>query len=250
MDLDALVSSLAPWPDVDFSEFGDVEIRKLSRIQRLTGQFLGRNWLAIPHVTHHDEVDVTAMEERRAAWNRDHPGIKVTPVVLMVRALGRTLADFPLFNASFSGDGQSLVLKRYINIGVAVDTPNGLLVPVIRDVDRIGLVEIASSLTALAEKARTKGLSLAEMSGSSMSLSSLGHIGGTAFTPIINAPDVAILGATAMQDRPARGKDDTIVWKRMLPLSLSYDHRVINGADAARFVKAVGKALGDEAIFG
>jgi pyruvate dehydrogenase E2 component (dihydrolipoamide acetyltransferase) len=250
MDLNALVSSLAPWPDVDFSEFGDVEIRKLSRIQRLTGQFLGRNWLAIPHVTHHDEVDVTVMEERRAAWNSDHPDTKVTPVVLMVRALGRTLVDFPLFNASFSGDGQSLVIKKYINIGVAVDTPNGLLVPVIRDVDRIGLVELASSLTTLAEKARTKGLSLAEMSGSSMSLSSLGHIGGTAFTPIINAPDVAILGATAMQDRPARGEDDAIVWKRMLPLSLSYDHRVINGADAARFVKAVGKALDDEAIFG
>lgn len=226
-----------------------MEVRKLSRIQRLTGQFLGRNWLAIPHVTHHDEVDVTAMEARRTSWNRDHPNRKVTPVALMVRALAVVLADFPQFNASFSGDGQSLIIKKYVNIGVAVDTPNGLLVPVIRGVDRMTLVEIVASLGALAQKARTKGLSLAEMSGSSMSLSSLGHIGGTAFTPIINAPDVAILGATAMQQRPTRGADDGIVWKTMLPLSLSYDHRAINGADAARFVKAMGVALADDAIF-
>jgi pyruvate dehydrogenase E2 component (dihydrolipoamide acetyltransferase) len=249
VDLTALLSSLAPWPEVDFTEFGEVEVRKLSRVQRLTGQFLGRNWLAIPHVTHHDEVDVTQTEARRAAWNREHPGTKATPVALLVRALASALAGFPQFNASFSGDGQSLVLKKYFNIGVAVDTPNGLLVPVIRGVDRLSLAEIVTILGALAEKARTKGLSMAEMAGSSMSLSSLGHIGGTAFTPIINAPDVAILGATAMQERATRGEDGSVVWKTMLPLSLSYDHRVINGADAARFAQAVGKALADEAIF-
>ena len=249
MDLTALLSSLAPWPEVDFTEFGEVEVRKLSRIQRLTGQFLGRNWLAIPHVTHHDEVDVTATEVRRAGWNTEHPDTKATPVALLVRALAKALAEHPQFNASLSGDGQSLVLKKYLNIGVAVDTPNGLLVPVIRGVDRLSLAEIITTLRALAEKTRTKGLSMAEMSGSSMSLSSLGHIGGTASTPIINAPEVAILGATAMQQRATRGDDDSIVWKTMLPLSLSYDHRVINGADAARFVEAIGRALADEAIF-
>jgi pyruvate dehydrogenase E2 component (dihydrolipoamide acetyltransferase) len=250
MELTSLLSSLAPWPDIDFSEFGEVETVRLSRIQQLTGKFLGRNWLAIPHVTHHDEVDVSDMEARRAAWNLVNPDAKLTPVAMLVKALATTLAEFPHFNASFSADGKSLVLKKYFHIGVAVDTPNGLLVPVIRDVDAKSLTEIANALAALATKARETGLSMAEMSGSSMSLSSLGHIGGTAFTPIINAPDVAILGATQMQQRPTRGADETIVWKQMLPLSLSYDPRAINGADAARFVKAVGKALAGENLFG
>lgn len=249
MDIATLLASLAPLPETDFAEFGDVEVRKLSKMQRLTGQFLGRNWLTIPHVTHHDEVDVTAMEGRRTAWNIAHPDTKVTPVAMLVRALAMVLPDFPAFNASLSSDGQSLVFKTYVNIGVAVDTPNGLLVPVIRGVDALSLTDIVGRLKTLAQKARTKGLSMAEMSGSSMSLSSLGHIGGTAFTPIINAPDVAILGATALQERATRGEGDAVVWKTVLPLSLSYDHRVINGADAARFVQAVGRALADEAIF-
>lgn len=248
-DVPTLLASLAPLPQVDFAEFGEVEIRKMSRIQQLTGAFLGRNWVAIPHVTHHDEVDVTAAETRRKQWNAANREAKLTPVILLVKALASVLPAFPHFNASIGGDGKTLVMKKYVNIGVAVDTPNGLLVPVIRGVDRKGLRELAAELAATAAKARTKGLSMAEMSGSSMSVSSLGHIGGTAFTPIINAPDVAILGATAIQLRPAPGPDGGVVWRRMLPLSLSYDHRVINGADAAKFVRAVGETLAGETLF-
>lgn len=249
MTIANLIASLPPWPTADFSEFGDVEIRKLSPLQKLTGKFLGRNWLAIPHVTHHDEVDVTDAEARRSDWNRDRPDAKVTPVALLVRALGRVLLDLPQFNASLGEDGQSVIRKKYVNIGVAVDTPGGLLVPVIRGVDTMSLGQIASALSATADKARTKGLSMAEMSGSSMSITSIGHIGGTAFTPIINAPDVAILGATAMQDRPVPGPEGSVIWRKVLPLSMSYDHRVINGVDAARFVKAVGTVLADETLF-
>lgn len=249
MSLESLIASLPSWPAADFSEFGEVEVKKLTNVQKLTGRFLGRNWLAIPHVTHHDEIDVTDAEARRADWNSVNPESKVTPVALLVRALARVLGDFPQFNASLGDDGQSLILKKYVNIGVAVDTPGGLLVPVLRNVDKMGLADIASAVSAIADKARTKGLSMAEMAGSSMSLTSLGHIGGTAFTPIINAPDVAILGATAMQLRPAPGEDGAVQWRKKLPLSLSYDHRVINGADAARFVRAIGAAFEGDALF-
>ncbi len=248
-DVLTLLGSLAPLPESDFSEFGEVEVRTLTRIQQLTGAFLGRNWVSIPHVTHHDEVDVTDAEARRAEWNTANPGMKLTPVVLQVRALAAAVVDFPLFNASLSSDGKSLSVKEYINIGVAVDTPKGLMVPVIRGAGEKTLAELAANLTQIAEKARTKGLSMAEMSGSSMCISSLGHIGGTAFTPIINAPDVAILGATAIQLRPAPAPDGGIQWRKMLPLSLSYDHRVINGAEAARFVRHVGKKLAEPELF-
>jgi pyruvate dehydrogenase E2 component (dihydrolipoamide acetyltransferase) len=248
-DVPSLLAALAPLPEADFSEFGEIEIRPLSRIQQLTGAFLGRNWVTVPHVTHHDEVDVTEAESRRVAWNAENPGAKLTPVVLLVRAVAQVLAEFPQFNASLGADGKTLILKKYINIGVAVDTPKGLVVPVIRGIPGKSLAEIAGALAALAEKARAKGLSMAEMSGSSMAISSLGHIGGTAFTPIINAPDVAILGATAIQLRPAPAADGGIAWRKMLPLSLSYDHRVINGADAARFVKAVGVRLAAAELF-
>jgi pyruvate dehydrogenase E2 component (dihydrolipoamide acetyltransferase) len=246
----AYLESLAPLPEVDFSDFGEIEVRPLSRIQQLTGAFLGRNWVTVPHVTHHDEVDVTAAEERRAAWNAANPGAKITPVVLQVRALVSVLPQFPNFNASLGNDGKSLVLKKYINIGVAVDTPKGLVVPVIRNADLKTTEELAAAITTLADKARGKGLSLAEMSGSSMCLSSLGHIGGTGFTPIINSPDVAILGVTAIQPRPAPTADGRVIWRKMLPLSLSYDHRVINGAEAARFVRAIGAALADPDLLG
>lgn len=249
MGIDTQIAALPDWPAVDFSEFGEVEVCRLSPVQKLTGRFLGRNWVAIPHVTHHDEIDVSDAEDRRALWNSQHPEAKVTPVALLVRALALVLKDFPNFNASLSSDGQSIVLKRYVNIGVAVDSPGGLLVPVLRGVDQMALPEIAQSLAAVAEKARTKGLSMPEMSGSSITLTSLGHIGGTAFTPIINAPDVAILGATAMQVRPCQGADGALVWRKKLPLSLSYDHRVINGADAARFVKAIGTAFSGGILF-
>jgi pyruvate dehydrogenase E2 component (dihydrolipoamide acetyltransferase) len=243
------LATLAPLPEADFSEFGEVEVKPLSRIQILTGAFLGRNWAIIPHVTHHDEVDVTETEARRAEWNKAHPDQKLTPVVLQIKALAAVLPNFPHFNASLTGDGKSIVLKKYVNVGVAVDTPKGLVVPVIRNADQKSLPELAAQLAALAEKAKTKGLSMAEMAGSSMAISSLGHIGGTAFTPIINAPDVAILGVTALQTRPAPSPEGGVVWRKMLPLSLSYDHRVINGADAARFVKAVGVALASPTLF-
>ncbi|GGD80892.1 2-oxo acid dehydrogenase subunit E2 [Croceicoccus mobilis] len=241
------IGALAPFPDIDFSEFGEVEVKPLSRIQKLTGAFLGRNWVAIPHVTHHDEIDVTEAEERRRTFNESN-GVKVTPVVLLVKALARALGEFPQFNSSLSADGNSLIYKKFTHVGVAVDTPNGLLVPVLRDCEGKGLAQIATELSAIAEKARTKGLAMQEMMGSSMSISSLGHIGGTAFTPIVNSPDVAILGATAMQMRPAPADDGSVIWRKMLPLSLSYDHRVINGADAARFVRALGVAMADPAL--
>jgi pyruvate dehydrogenase E2 component (dihydrolipoamide acetyltransferase) len=242
---DAL-ARLAPFPDVDFSEFGEVEVTPLSRIQKLTGAFLGRNWVTVPHVTHHDEVDVTQAEDWRRTANAVATA-KVTPVVLLAKALALVLRDFPQFNSSLSPDGGSLIVKKFINIGIAVDTPAGLLVPVLRDCDTKPLALIAAELAALAEKARTKGLSMMEMSGGSMSISSLGHIGGTAFTPIVNSPDVAILGATAIQLRPAPGEDGSVTWRKMLPLSLSYDHRVINGSDAARFVVAIGSVLAEPA---
>jgi pyruvate dehydrogenase E2 component (dihydrolipoamide acetyltransferase) len=243
------LAALPAFPDIDFSEFGEIEVRPLSRIQKLTGAFLSRNWVAIPHVTHSDEVDVTEAEDRRRALGQDQ-GIKLTPVVLLVKALAHALGQFPQFNASLSADGQSLIYKKFVHIGVAVDTPGGLLVPVLRDCDRKDLATIAGELSAIAEKARTKGLAMQEMMGSSMSISSIGHIGGTAFTPIVNAPDVAILGSTAIQLRPAPAEDGSIIWRKMLPLSLSYDHRVINGADAARFVRAIGAALAEPALVG
>jgi pyruvate dehydrogenase E2 component (dihydrolipoamide acetyltransferase) len=248
-DITTLLARLAPLPPADFSEFGPAEVKPLSRIQKLVGSFLGRNWVTIPHVTHHDEIDITAVEARRQDWNKAHPDNKLTPVVLLVKALVAALQKFPQFNASLSEDGNSIVYKKYFNIGMAVDTPGGLLVPVITACDTKSAGEIALELAKIAEKARTKGLTMAEMSGSSMCISSLGHIGGTAFTPIINAPDVAILGVTKTQERPARGPHDEIVWRKMLPLSLSYDHRVINGADAARFVVYIGEALNSPALF-
>lgn len=248
-DVPTVLAALAPIPDADFAEFGEFEIIPLSKIQRLTGAFLGRNWVTIPHVTHHDEVDVTEAEARRSAWNAEHPDARITPVALQIAAIGRALLEYPRFNGSFTADGATFVQKRYVNVGVAVDTPNGLLVPVLRAVDTKSLTEIASELTALADKARNKGLPLAEMSGGSMTLSSLGHIGGTGFTPIINNTEVAILGTTAIQVRPFPAPDGGIAWRKMLPCSLSYDHRVINGADAARFIASVAATFADPSLF-
>lgn len=240
------LSGLAPFPEFDFNAFGDTETVALSRIQRLTGAHLGRNWIAVPHVTHHDEVDVTLVEADRKAWNDAHPEAKLAPVILLVRALALVLRQFPTFNASLSSDGTSLILKKYVNVGVAVDTPKGLVVPVLRDAATRPITDLASELVQLADKAKAKGLAMAEMAGGSMTISSLGHIGGTAFTPLINVPEVAILGTTAIQLRPYPAADGAIAWRKMLPLSLSYDHRVINGADAARFVRAIGTALQGE----
>lgn len=241
-----LLQGLAPWPRADFAEFGEVEIRKLGKIQKLIGAFLGRNWVAIPHVTHNDDADITDLEVRRRAHNQSG-GVKLTIVPLLVKALADALARFPQFNASLDPHAGEIVRKKYVHVGVAVDTPNGLLVPVIRDCDRKSLSEIAAEIAAQSEKARTKGLSMPEMSGGCITLTSLGHIGGTSFTPIVNAPEVAILGVTRSRPVATRGNKGELVWRDMLPLSLSYDHRVINGADAARFVRFVADRLDDPA---
>jgi pyruvate dehydrogenase E2 component (dihydrolipoamide acetyltransferase) len=243
-----LLEGLAPWPKVDFAEFGGIELRKLSKVQRLVGAFLGRNWVAIPHVTHHDAADITEFEERRRARN-EKGGVKITLVPLLMKAMVAALRQFPQFNASLDLAGGNLVIKSYVNIGVAVDTPGGLLVPVVRDCDRKGLDEIAAEVAALSEKARTKGLSMPEMSGGCITLTSLGHIGGTGFTPIINAPEVAILGVTRAAPVARPAADGGVAWRQMLPLSLSYDHRVINGADAARFCRFLAERLADPELF-
>lgn len=248
-DTPGLLDGLAPWPQVDFSEFGEVEVKPINRIQQLTAKFLGRNWVAIPHVTHHDEIDVTELEARRKAWNAANSESKITPLIPLIKALTEVLADFPIFNASLDANGKSLVYKKYFHIGVAVDTPNGLLVPVLRDCNSKTIATLASELLEISAKARDKGLSLSEMSGGSITVSSLGHIGGTGFTPIINAPEVAILGITKMQMRAVPDEGGEMGWRRMMPVSLSYDHRVINGADAARFVVALAEKL-DGFVFG
>ena len=244
-----LLEGLAPWPQGDFSAFGEVEIKKVGKIQRLVGSFLGRNWVAIPHVTHQDEADVTDLEERRKAHNAKG-GTKLTIVPLLVKVLADALKQFPQFNASLDAKAGELLLKKYVHIGVAVDTPGGLLVPVIQDCDTKTVAEIATEVQAVSEKARTKDLGMAEMSGGCITLTSLGHIGGTGFTPIVNAPEVAILGVTRARPVATPGPGGQLVWRQMLPLSLSYDHRVINGADAARFVRFVADRLDDASLFG
>lgn len=235
-------TSAVPWPEPDFTEFGEVETKPLPRIQRLTSSFLARNWSAIPHVTHNDEVDVTALDARRTAHSAE-TGVKATLLVPVIKALAAGLRAYPVFNTSLKADGTSLVWKKYVHVGVAIDTPAGLLVGVVRDCDKKPSATIAEEVLAISDKARTKGLSLGEMSGGCITVSSLGHIGGTSFTPIVNAPEVAILGLTRIQQRPAPAADGGCEWRKMLPLSLSYDHRVINGVDAARFCRLIGEEL-------
>ena len=232
-------ANLPPMPAVDFAQFGTVEPVPLSRHQKLAASFLARNWAQIPHVTHHDEADIDAAEALRQRLAEAH-GRKLSLVPLLVKAAVRALRDLPRFNASLVAD--TLVLKRYFHIGVAVETPAGLVVPVLRDCDRKSIPELAAELADKAGRARTRGLPMAEMSGGCFTISSLGGIGGTAFTPIINAPEVAILGVTRSTERLSL-VDGRPCSRRVLPLSLSYDHRVINGADAARFCRAVAEAL-------
>jgi pyruvate dehydrogenase E2 component (dihydrolipoamide acetyltransferase) len=234
---------LAPMPRIDHAAFGEVEVAPLSKIQRLTGAFLARNWASIPHVTHQDEADVTALETLRRSMAAGQPPQRVTALAFCVKAVARALREFPRFNASLDPDGEKLILKKYVHIGVAVDTPNGLLVPVIRNCDARGLPDIAADISAVSQRARAKGLPLAEMQGGCFTISSLGAQGGTGFTPIINAPEVAILGLSRLLDRPFRGPGDQVEWRKVLPLSLSYDHRVINGADAARFTTRLRELL-------
>jgi pyruvate dehydrogenase E2 component (dihydrolipoamide acetyltransferase) len=233
---------LIPWPKVDFAKFGPVENKPLSRIQKLSGANLHRNWVSIPHVTQHDDADITEMEAFRKKLGEENKDVKVTPLVFLIKAAVAALKKFPNFNASL--EGENLVLKQYFHIGIAVDTPDGLVVPVIRDADRKGLLELARELGEISAKARDKKLSSADMQGGCFSISSLGGIGGTAFTPIINAPEVAILGVSRSAMKPVwNGKDFDA--RLMLPLSLSYDHRVIDGAAAARFTAYLAQVLGD-----
>ncbi|PKM16653.1 MAG: dihydrolipoyllysine-residue acetyltransferase [Gammaproteobacteria bacterium HGW-Gammaproteobacteria-2] len=234
--------NLIPWPKVDFAKFGAIERRPLSRINKLAGANLARNWAMIPHVTQFDEADITEMEAFRKRLGEEQKEVKVTPLVFLIKAVVAALQQYPAFNASL--DGEELVLKQYFNIGIAVDTPDGLVVPVIRDADKKGLLALSKELAEISAKARDKKLGPAEMSGGCFSISSLGGIGGTAFTPIINAPEVAILGVSKSQTKPVwNGKE--FAPRLMLPLSLSYDHRVIDGAAAARFTTFLARALTD-----
>jgi len=235
---------LLPWPKVDFAKFGPIEIKPLPRIRRISAANLHRNWVMIPHVTNHDEADVTDLEAFRVALNEERAkaGVKLTMLAFIIKACVNALQRFPEFNASLEGD--SLVLKQYWHIGFAADTPNGLMVPVIRDADRKGLSEIATESAELARLARDGKLSPAQMQGGTFSISSLGGIGGTGFTPIVNAPEVAILGVSRTATRPF-WNGSVFVPRLMLPLSLSYDHRVIDGAAAARFNAHLVQLLGD-----
>jgi pyruvate dehydrogenase E2 component (dihydrolipoamide acetyltransferase) len=234
--------SLAPWPTPNFEKQGEIERQPLTRIQKLSGPNLARNWVMIPHVTHHDEADITDLEAFRKRTNAEQSDVKVTMVALLVKAVVGSLKAFPTVNSSLDGD--DLVLKRYYNIGFAADTPQGLVVPVIKDADRKGILEIASDLTELSGKARAGKLGPAEMAGSTFTISSLGGIGGTGFTPIVNAPEVAILGVTRSAMKPVWNGSE-FVPRLMVPLSLSYDHRVIDGALAARFVAHLVNQLSD-----
>ncbi len=237
---------LAPWPVVDFEKFGPVERVERTRIQKISAPNLARNWVMIPHVTHNDEADITDLEAWRKQLNAEQgkDGVKFTMVSFLIAASVATLREFPTFNSSL--DGEQLVLRRYFNIGFAADTPGGLVVPVIKNADTKGLVEIASELTELSGKAREGKLGPADMAGGTFTISSLGGIGGTSFTPIINAPEVAILGVTRSAIKPVWDEATaSFVPRLMLPLSLSYDHRVIDGASAARFVAHLVKVIGD-----
>ena len=238
------VGGLPPWPQIDFGKFGEIERVERSRIQRISAPNLARNWVMIPHVTHNDEADITELEAWRKQLNADrsNEGVKFTMVSFLVAASVATLKAFPNFNASL--DGEELVLKRYYNIGFAADTPGGLVVPVIKGADQKGLVQIAGELTELSEKARAGKLMPGDMQGSTFTISSLGGIGGTSFTPIVNAPEVAILGVTRASMKPMWNGTE-FVPRLMVPLSLSYDHRVIDGAAAARFVVHLVGVLSD-----
>jgi pyruvate dehydrogenase E2 component (dihydrolipoamide acetyltransferase) len=242
----APASALPKVPEVDFALFGAVEVKPLTRIQLISGARLQASWINLPHVTQHEDADITDLEIARVALKgkATEEGVRLTPLAFIIKACIVALKQFPQFNASLDASGKNLVLKKYFHIGFAADTPNGLLVPVIRDADRMNLFDLARVLATLSEKARAGKLSAAEMQGGSFTISSLGGIGGTAFTPIINAPEVAILGVSKSSHKPVFDKGN-FVPRLMLPLSLSYDHRVIDGAQAARFVVFLSNTLGD-----
>jgi len=241
---DGAALGLLPWPKVDFTKFGTVERKDLSRIKKISGANLHRNWVMIPHVTNNDDADITELEAFRVATNKENEksGVKVTMLAFVIKAVVSALKKFPEFNTSLDGD--TLVYKQYFHIGFAADTPNGLVVPVLRDADKKGILQISQEMGELAKKARDGKLGAADMQGGCFSISSLGGIGGTHFTPIINAPEVAILGLSKSAMKPVwDGKQ--FVPRLTLPLSLSYDHRVIDGASAARFNAYLGQVLAD-----
>jgi pyruvate dehydrogenase E2 component (dihydrolipoamide acetyltransferase) len=233
-------------PEVDFSRWGQVEAQPLSRIKKISGRHLHRAWLNIPHVTHHDEADITELEDfRKTLLNETaYAEIRITLLGFVIKALASAMKAFPLINASLSPDGENLILKRYFHIGVAVDTENGLVVPVLRNVETKGIVELAGELGEMSARARDGKLKPEEMQGGCVSISSLGGIGGTSFTPIVNSPEVAILGITRAQMKP-RWDGNAFQPRLMLPLDLSYDHRVIDGAEAARVTAFIVSALED-----
>jgi pyruvate dehydrogenase E2 component (dihydrolipoamide acetyltransferase) len=230
-------------PSERFAEFGDTETIPLSKLQKLAGHHLARSWSTIPHVTHNDDADVTELEAARHSLAKQTAGHRITSLAFHVKAIVGALKEFKKFNSSIDERAEFLVLKKFYNIGIAVDTPRGLLVPVIRNADQKSISEIAFEIETVSAKARAKGLPLSDLSGGSFTISSLGRRGGTSFTPIINAPEVAILGISRLQERAVR-EGSGIAWRKLLPLSLSYDHRVINGADAAAFVSLLCELLG------
>ncbi|HHF3024274.1 TPA: pyruvate dehydrogenase complex dihydrolipoyllysine-residue acetyltransferase [Vibrio diabolicus] len=245
---DGAALGLLPWPKVDFSKFGETEVQPLSRIKKISGANLHRNWVMIPHVTQWDNADITALEafrkEQNAIEAKKDTGMKITPLVFIMKAVAKALEAFPAFNSSLSEDGESLILKKYVNVGIAVDTPNGLVVPVFKDVNKKGIYELSEELMAVSKKARAGKLTAADMQGGCFTISSLGGIGGTAFTPIVNAPEVGILGVSKSEMKPVwNGKE--FEPRLQLPLSLSYDHRVIDGAEGARFITYLNSCLSD-----
>lgn len=239
---------MLPWPKVDYSKFGEVEEVELGRIQKISGANLSRNWVMIPHVTLMEEVDTTEVEEFRKQQNKEAEkkqlGVKITPLVFVMKAVARALEEMPRFNSSISEDAQRLFLKKYINIGIAVDTPNGLVVPVFKDVNKKGIMELSRELGEVSKKARAGKLTAADMQGGCFTISSLGGIGTTGFAPIVNAPEVAIMGLSRSAIKPVWNGSE-FVPRLMLPMSLSFDHRVIDGADGARFITLVGQLMSD-----
>lgn len=242
----ATTAGLPAAPEIDFAKFGPITSEPLSRIQKISGKNLHRNWLLVPHVTQFGEADITLLEDFRQAQKStlEKQGIKLTPLVFIMKAVVTALKEFPQFNASLDASGENIIMKNYFHVGVAVDTPDGLVVPVVRDVDQKGLSDLAKALSDVSEKARKKQLTANDMQGGCFSISSLGGIGGTAFTPIINVPEVAILGVSKSSYKPVY-QDGGFVPRLMLPLSLSYDHRVIDGADGARFMVYLSSMLSD-----
>ena len=239
-------AGLPEMPSIDFSQFGEIETRALSRIKRLSGASLRRSWLVVPHVTHHDEADITELEAFRKSHSEEAKkrGLRLTPLAFIMQAAVQALKKFSSFNSSLDPGGENLILKHYYHLGIAVETPDGLVVPVLRDVDTKSIEELAAELGELSGKAREKKLSPGDLQGASFTISSLGGIGGTAFTPIVNAPEVAILGVSRSKMAPVYDGAEFSP-RLMLPLSLSYDHRVIDGAQAARFTRYLCAMLED-----